>query len=236
MDKGLRYLPPATPCHYLPEQMWRLEYRIVNQLSQQEFHDLVARGWRRFGNMLFRPRCPSCIACQPIRVIADAFKPDRSQRRVTKLNADTRLEIGQPTLDDERLDLYFRHHAHHADQKGWPDPDIDRGVRHIHSIVAGPLPVMEWAYYRDDKLVAVSYVDDLGDGFSGIYFYHDPEYRKYSLGTWICLSLIEEAAQRHLPYVYLGYYIAGCRSMEYKGQFGPNQVLQPDGQWVNFRG
>jgi len=36
--------------------------------------------------------------------------------------------------------------------------------------------------------------------------------------------------------VYLGYYIEGCRSMEYKGKFGPNQVLGLDGQWNNFKG
>lgn len=234
MDRGLRYLPPATPCHYLPEQLWRLEYVLAEKLSRSQFGELVQKGWRRFGTILFRPRCPSCTACQPIRVVVDRFKPDRSQRRVHKANAETRIEIGAPRIDDERLSLYERHHRHHAEQKGWPEPESDRGVQHINSIVNGPLPVSEWAYYRDDRLVAISYIDNLADGFSGIYFFHDPEHRQLSLGNWICLSLIEEAARQKLPYVYLGYYISGCRSMEYKGKFAPNQVLSADGGWVEF--
>jgi arginyl-tRNA--protein-N-Asp/Glu arginylyltransferase len=235
MDKVMRYLPPPTPCHYLPDQLWRLEYRIVQELQRKEFSRLIKLGWRRFGHMLFRPRCPTCTACQPLRVIVDSFRPDRNQRRVQRANADTRLVISEPRIDEDRLDLYLRHHIHHADQKGWPVPDADHGLQHLKSIIDGPLPVSEWAYYVEEKLVAISYIDELTDGFSGIYFFHDPEFRKLSLGNWICLSLIAQAASRGLSFVYLGYYIGGCRSMEYKGSFAPNQILAEDGTWTDFR-
>lgn len=228
------FFPPASPCSYLPDRMSRLEYRLVDRLTQDEYLALVQQGWRRFGQMLFRPRCPACMSCQPIRVLTESFRLDRSQRRVKKLNEDTTMVIGAPVIDDERVDLYYRHHQHHSDQKGWREPDEDRGFDHMQSIIGGPLAVLEFSYYRDNKLVAVSYIDDVGEGFSGIYFYHDPDYRKYSLGNWICISLIEEAARCGKPYVYLGYYIAGCRSMEYKGRFGPNQVLGSDGTWHDF--
>jgi arginine-tRNA-protein transferase len=214
--------------------MAQLEYRVVSKLSQTEYLALVQQGWRRFGQMLFRPRCPACTACQPIRVVVDKFQPDRSQRRVQKLNNDTQLTVGAPLLDRQRVDLYMRHHEHHAEQKGWQQPDPESAIGHMSSIISGPLPVLEFAYYRENKLVAVSYIDDLGEGFSGIYFYHDPDFRKYSLGTWICLSLIEVAAERGIPFVYLGYYIEGCRSMAYKGKFAPNQVLAADGIWRDF--
>jgi len=29
--------------------------------------------------------------------------------------------------------------------------------------------------------------------------------------------------------------VEGCRSMEYKATFAPNQVLLPDGEWLEFR-
>ena len=45
------------------------------------------------------------------------------------------------------------------------------------------------------------------------------------------LSLLEHAARRGLEHVYLGYYVAGCRSMEYKQRFRPNQLLGSDRQW-----
>jgi arginine-tRNA-protein transferase len=37
-----------------------------------------------------------------------------------------------------------------------------------------------------------------------------------------------------LPHVYLGYHVAGCRSLEYKGRFRPNEVLGEDGEWHPF--
>ncbi len=232
MEKGVSYIVPPSQCHYLPDREWQLEYRIEPTLNKSSYLQLLKSGWRRFGWMLFRPRCANCVACQPLRVLTDAFQPDRSQRRVQKANQDIRLVIGEPQIDDERMDLYYRHHQHHADTKGWPDPSEENAVSHIESIVEGPFPVEEWAYYIEDELVAISYIDALADGLSGIYFYHAPEHRKRSLGTWICLSLIEQAAVNKLPYVYLGYYIEDCRSMAYKGRFGPHEILSPTtGLW-----
>jgi arginyl-tRNA--protein-N-Asp/Glu arginylyltransferase len=230
------YLPPASDCSYLPDRLSRLEYRVYENITPDEYLEMVRSGWRRFGNMLFRPRCPACTACQPIRTLVSEFQPDRSQRRVEKANHDTRLVIRQPILDQERVELYYRHHAHHAEQKGWPDPDVRGGIDHCANIINGPFPVEEWDYYVGDRLVAVGYIDRLAEGYSGIYFYHDPEFRDRSLGNWICLTLIQQAKLNGMPYVYFGYFIAGCRSMEYKGRFGPNQVLDSDGQWKPFRG
>jgi arginine-tRNA-protein transferase len=70
---------------------------------------------------------------------------------------------------------------------------------------------------------------------SAIYFFYDPDERHRSLGTWNVLSLIEEAGRRRLPYVYLGYYVEGCGSMEYKGRFAPSELRGDDGVWRTFR-
>jgi arginine-tRNA-protein transferase len=82
----------------------------------------------------------------------------------------------------------------------------------------------------------VGYVDDLPGGLSAIYFFYDPEERHRSLGTWNVLSVIENARQRRIPFVYLGYYVEDCTSLAYKGQFVPNQIRGPDGSWRDFRG
>ena len=67
------------------------------------------------------------------------------------------------------------------------------------------------------------------EALSAIYCYYDPSDRARSLGTFNLLSLLTGARERGLPHVYLGYYVAGCRSMEYKRKFRPNEVLRPNG-------
>src|SRR5438105_6260742 len=78
MESVFHYVAPASPCGYLPEQRWRLEYEIVRSLTPAEYQNRLLAGWRRFGGALFRPRCRSCTACQSLRVDVARFRPDRS--------------------------------------------------------------------------------------------------------------------------------------------------------------
>jgi arginine-tRNA-protein transferase len=75
-------------------------------------------------------------------------------------------------------------------------------------------------------------VDALPLGLSAIYFFHDPSERRRSLGTFNVLSLLAAAEVRRVPHEYLGYFVAGCRSMEYKARFRPSEVLLPSGEWA----
>jgi len=68
-------------------------------------------------------------------------------------------------------------------------------------------------------------------GLSAIYFFHEPAEAPRSLGTFNILMMIDEARPRGLPYVYLGYYVQGCRSLEYKARFQPNELLDAHGAW-----
>jgi leucyl-tRNA---protein transferase len=101
-------------------------------------------------------------------------------------------------------------------------------------MVDNPFPTEEWCYYIGERLVGVGYVDVLPEGLSAIYFYYDPAERQRSLGTYNVLAILEAARQRQLPHVYLGYYVAGYRSLEYKARFRPNEVLGRDGVWQPF--
>jgi arginine-tRNA-protein transferase len=232
MESLFRFHAPPSPCEYLPDQTWQLEYEQVRQLSTTEYEELLRRGWRRFGNMLFQPRCPSCRACRSLRVPADRFRPNRSQRRCRRRNeAEIRLEIGAPSVSPEKLALHDRYHAFQTRQKGWPLHPVRDAAAYVDSFVNNPFPVQEWRYRRGERLVGVGYVDDLPGGLSAIYFFHDPDERDRSLGTWNVLSLLDQAVLRKIPYVYLGYYVPGCGSMEYKVGFRPFETLGPDGQW-----
>ena len=101
-------------------------------------------------------------------------------------------------------------------------------------LLQNPFRTEEWTYYIGDRLIAVAYVDALPEALSAIYCYHDPTEGVRSPGTFNILSLLASARERGLPHVYLGYYVAGCRSLEYKRNFRPNEVLRPDGTWEAF--
>src|ERR1043165_410340 len=232
MESLFRYIAPPSRCDYLPNRQWSLEYEMVVSISADEYSGRLREGWRRFGGMLFRPQCPACQACQSLRVKVDEFKPNRSQRRASKANeGQIELRIGVPSVSRARLTLYDRFHAFQTDFKGWPQHPAKDAASYRESFVHNPAFTQEWCYYLDGQLVGVGYVDRLPDSMSAIYFFYEPEHRERSLGTYNVLCVLRECARQKLPYLYLGYYVAGCRSLEYKAAFKPNQVLYPDGQW-----
>jgi arginine-tRNA-protein transferase len=234
MESLFRYVAPPSACGYLPDQQWSLEYEMVAALTAQEYFARMLGGWRRFGGMLFRPRCPGCQACQSLRVDVNGFRPNRSQRRVARLNAgQVQMRIGPPAVSRARLQLYDRYHAFQSDLKSWPQHPAKDAASYRESFVNNPTFTEEWCYYLDRQLVGVGYVDDLPGGMSAIYFFYDPDQRQRGLGTWNVLALLAEAARRGRPHAYLGYYVPGCRSLEYKANFKPNQILHADGRWLD---
>ncbi len=241
MESLFRYIAAPSTCGYLPDRQWSLEYEYVGAMTAAEYLQRLLQGWRRFGCMLFRPACPTCRACQSLRVAVDCFRPDRSQKRARRANAGAvELRIGKPATTKAKLALYDRYHAFQAGRKGWPQHPAKDTASYAESFVRHPFPVEEWCYYFDGRLVGVGYVDVMAEaaagGLSAIYFFYDPEERRRSLGAYNVLCVIEECRRRGLPYAYLGYYVEGSAGMEYKTRFVPNQLRGADGAWRDFRG
>lgn len=230
MARPASLLSPPSPCEYLPDRISRLRYEFVPEITPTEYMTRLREGWRRFGPVAFRPECPGCRMCQSLRVPVQSFQPNESQRRAWRRNErDVHVHVGRPAISEDRLRLFTRFHEHGEQTKGWPPGGTD-----IDLFVANPFPIEEWTYRVDGRLIAVGYVDVLAEGLSAIYFYRDPGEKRRSLGTFNILALIASAARRKLPHVYLGYYVEGCRSLEYKGRFRPNEILGPEGEWIAF--
>jgi arginine-tRNA-protein transferase len=64
-----------------------------------------------------------------------------------------------------------------------------------------------------------------------VYCYYDPAFEKRSLGMFNILWSLAYARRENIPWYYLGYYIAGCKKMNYKIKIQPCEVLEPDGTW-----
>ena len=59
--------------------------------------------------------------------------------------------------------------------------------------------------------------------------FFDPAEGRRSLGTFIILDHIIRARKAGLPYVYLGYWVAGSPKMDYKRRFQPLEALGAKG-------
>jgi len=235
MQSLFTFATSPGPCGYLPDQTWSLFYEVVWQITPQEYLERLKSGWRRFGFSLFKPECPSCRRCQSLRIPVATFKPNRSQKRAAAANDnEVRLVIGEPSVNDIKLELYNRFHRFQHVKKAWPRHGEENPGAYVESFVDNPFPTEEWCYFIGEKLVGVGYVDCLPEGLSAIYFFYDPEERGRSLGTYNVVSIVREAGLRQLPHVYLGYFVEGCRSLEYKSRFRPNETIQPDGNWLPF--
>lgn len=232
MKSLFTFIAPPSPCGYLPDQSWSLEYEQFVTISPAEYLQRLTEGWRRFGSTLFRPRCPACNACRSLRVLVDQFRPDRSQRRNRKINeGKVRLQIGPPEVTRTKLRLYDRYHTFQAEIKGWPERPAKDVASYVESFVDNPFPTKEYCYYVHNRLAGVGYVDELPGGMSAIYFFYEPDERQRGLGTWNVLTILEQAVAQHIPHVYLGFYVADCTSLAYKGQFRPHQLRSPGGCW-----
>jgi arginyl-tRNA--protein-N-Asp/Glu arginylyltransferase len=224
-DDSVRVLvTPESPCAYLPGRSSRMAFRIVEEGYAIDEDRMLEAGWRRFGWFQFRPVCRGCARCVPLRVPVRSFRPSRSQRRVLRRNQDVSLEVGEPLIDDERLELYERFHESRRRTRGWPEsrkePDEYRSA-----FVENPTTTLEFRYRLAGRLVGIAYVGATPRALNSIYAFHDPTLSRRSLGTFDILKEIELARDMDLEYVYLGYLVEGCLSMEYKKAFGPHEVL-----------
>lgn len=231
MDGDMTLLSAPEPCPYLPDRLMQMRYEIAPDLTAATYLDKLNAGWRRFGPVMFRHQCPSCQRCQSLRVPVADFRASAGQRRVWRKNDGVvDVRISTPSNSREKLELLRRFHRHGHERKGWPV----EGGHDLSLFTVNPFRTEEWTFHVHDRLAAVGYVDALADGLSAIYFFHDPNDAHRSLGTFNILTIIERARQRGLRYVYLGYYVEGCRSLEYKARFQPNEVLNQQVEWVPF--
>jgi leucyl-tRNA---protein transferase len=228
-----RYITEPHPCAYLEKRIAMLEYSFVESMKAYEYEDLMNRGYRKFGAAFFRPVCGPCQKCRPMRVDVNAFRPDRSQRRNWKRNQDLQVRLADPTIDGQRMELYREYHEVQAGRKGWPLQKMDLEEYRM-TFVYNPIPSIEISIWEGSVLCGVVITDVTPNTISGIYHYHDFSQASRGLGIYCMLQLIELARQMGKRWLYFGYYVSGCSSMEYKAAFKPCEILDVDLKWKPF--
>ncbi|MEA1917084.1 MAG: arginyltransferase [Campylobacterota bacterium] len=213
-------------CSYIEDNRQNTHYQIIDKCSTTHCHDLVVRGWRRFGKMFFRPMCDGCSSCESVKVNVDEFKFTKSKRRIIKKNSHIRVVVQKPVMSKHHLALFDKYHKFKGHQRDW-DYKKTTSQNYFYSFVDGANEFgYEVLYLDGDKLIGVDLIDILPTGISSIYFYYDTDYLHLSLGHYSLYQQIKIAKRYRLKWIYLGYYVKDCQSLEYKSSYQPQEVLQ----------
>ncbi|MDH5464712.1 MAG: arginyltransferase [Thiovulaceae bacterium] len=213
-------------CSYLEERLQSTHYQVIDDCTIEHCSTLIHQGWRRFGAMFFRPICPHCEACESVRIDVKKYNFSKSERRVLRKNEDIDIYVGHPTISHEHLALHERYHRFMQEKKGW-DYTPTTTQHYYSSFVHGHEDYgHEVLYMYKNKLIGVDIIDFLLDGISSTYFFYDPAFEKRSLGKLSLLKQIEFAKEKGLDWIYLGYYVKDCDSLNYKADYQPQETLQ----------
>jgi arginine-tRNA-protein transferase len=218
-------------CPYLPGQVARLPlYRQLRPLGPDRLDDRLAQAERRVGSCTYRTACPTCSACEGIRVPVATFAPSRSQRRVLARCADVRVEMGPAEVSDARLELFARHKQVRG-LAGADEPAHDT-AEYDNWLVRTCTFTMEMRYWLGERLVGVGVVDVGRTALSSVYFYYEPDsdVARLSLGVFSVLQEIALCRRTGRTHLYLGLYVADCRHLAYKADYGPHERYR-DGRW-----
>jgi arginine-tRNA-protein transferase len=192
----------------------------------QIYDAALLRGYRRAGGHVYHPHCRRCRACVPARVAVDKFRPDRSQRRCLRRNADLEMVLEPAAWSAEYFELYRRYLDTRHAGGGMDNPAGEDFTRFLYTPWS---PTRFVALRLRGRLLAIAVTDFASTGLSAVYTFFDPTERARSLGTYAILCQIELARERGVPHVYLGYWIEAHPKMDYKARFRPLELLGPEG-------
>lgn len=231
LDYLIPFSDELTECSYLPEQTARLPLSLpAAAVSSEQFDELMHLGYRRSGAFYYCTQCPSCQACEPIRLQISKFRPNRSQRRVLRRQGTLQFQLATPSLDSARLRLFNRH----RDERGLSRPGSIVDASSYRSFLLNAANYsMELSLWDDDRLVAISITDVGLTSLSAVYCFFDPSDEAFSPGTLCILKQIELAREMGRAHLYLGYYVAANQHLAYKANFRPHE-RRISGQWREF--
>ena len=222
---GLEPSSPS-PCPYLTGRDSRLVALRPERLAPGLYRLFLDLNFRRLGAVVYRPACEGCRECRQLRVDVLCFRPTRAQRRCLRRNAHVAARSSRPEPTAEKHEAYRRYlEARHDGQMSGSWEEFEEFLHEA------PAFAREVVFRVGDRLLGAGIYDAGPGAVSAVYFYFDPDLGDRSPGTLNVLWLVDECRRLGVPWLYLGYHVAGSPHMAYKASFRPHQVLGDDGRW-----
>lgn len=221
------YLTPPHPCSYLEDrQATTLFIDPRFPLQMADYAQLAELGFRRSGSYVYRPECGDCHWCIPVRVPVARFRPNRSQRRCLRANADLAITETAAVFSEEHFRLYRRYmSARHAG--GGMDKDDPEAYL---SLISAPWCDSRLLEFRlQGRLLAVAAVDRFPRGLSAVYTFFEPEQARRGLGVFAVLTGIRRVREAGQEYLYPGFWNPRSPKMAYKSGFRPLEYFGAQG-------
>ena len=227
------YLSMPHACSYLPERSSTIVFVDPHYLLDSRLYgDFVQQGFRRSGDLVYRPHCRSCAACVPVRIPVERFRPNRGQKRVWNKNRDITVHAVEPVFNQKHFALYCRYQSARHPGSSMDDPDPERYMGFLASRQA---KTVFYEMHAPNGLLGIAVVDVLVTGLSAVYTFFDPAYMSRGLGVYAILWQVAETRRLGLEHLYLGYWIKETPKMAYKTSYQPLEALR-NGHWQTLDG
>jgi arginine-tRNA-protein transferase len=215
-------LTTTFDCSYLNKEQEQLLIALDDRLHNNKSYTwLMEQGFRRSGEQIYRPHCPSCKKCESIRVLVDQFSLSKSQKRLIKRTANFKVH-NSSEIKPIYYPLYEQYiNTIHREGSMFP-ATLKEYSSFLTNDITEQLFIETW---HEDKLISVAVTDCLENGLSAVYTFYHPDYRRFGLGILSILNQIKLTQEFNKPFLYLGYQIDDCQKMNYKNRYFPHQRL-----------
>jgi arginine-tRNA-protein transferase len=215
-----------APCPYGLPHKAVFRQAMISGITEPILEILLAEGFRRNGDTIYKMACRDCNGCIPLRIAPRLFTPNRNQKRVAQKNRNIMTTAGLPRITEEKLELCNRFL-----RVRYPGKHNSAEEYYAGFFLNSGFCTYEIEYRQAGKLVGVAIVDCGRKFVNAVYFFFDPTESKRSPGTYNVLHLIDFCRQKDIDYLYLGYWIEDVAAMAYKANFKPHYLLR-DKVWT----
>lgn len=191
---------------------------ITESMSLKLWEEMLAKGWRHNGKLIFRTshdidENATLNDIIPLRYDLKNFLFTKSQRKIFNKNQDLTHIFRPVKIDEEKHELF----AQHVERFRFNKPHSI--FNFISEDLNKPFKTWELCVYKDEKLIACSFLDITKQALSSTYAMFDLQESKRSLGIYTMILEIQCAIEKKKKYYYPGYAYEKPSFYEYKKKF-----------------